>query len=406
MLYNSLMCEIRTHDGLILKGSLKLPHGSEGKKVPVVLFLVGSGRVNRYEAIPREEGVFAEDAKAHKILEPLERALLERGIASFAYDKRGIESMDPSCSEFRVDEERFDQATASNLYKDALAAFDTLQGFEEIDPSRMAILGHSEGTLLANRVAEVRPELHSLFLFGTPVRPLSENVEHQLVAAKRDLFDLIKPTGSEFITRSDYEPFAKELGWAELTGFGKPVTEENTTRMLPYSWEDLTEFFDAVDPAQITREEWRGKFQSRFDQFLEAVGSDDVPWNIETVGSLSGLPRLWFREYFEDGSFLKRHAQFAHKTYIYQGETDTQTLYQEALALKEECEREGKSLAKFRSYPGLGHFFSRNAGLRQWRRTLGPLNSVVANDFGNDAAFALLGGSFFPQRALGSEKLC
>ena len=113
MLYSSLIREIPTHDGLTLKGSLRLPLGSEGKKIPVVLFLVGSGRVNRYEAISHADGIFAEDGQPHKILEPLEKDLLARGIASFAYDKRGIESTNPTFSEFRIDEERFRQATAT-----------------------------------------------------------------------------------------------------------------------------------------------------------------------------------------------------------------------------------------------------------------------------------------------------
>jgi hypothetical protein len=149
-----------TREGVTLRGTLWIPAG-EIEKIPVVLLLAGSGPTDR-----DGNSSLGLRTDAYRLVAA---ALAARGIASLRYDKRGV-------GKSGVD---FDPATTviDDFAADALAVAHRLRA----DPrfSTLAILGHSEGGLLALMIAE-RAAPDVLLLVATPGRPLAVVLREQL----------------------------------------------------------------------------------------------------------------------------------------------------------------------------------------------------------------------------------
>jgi pimeloyl-ACP methyl ester carboxylesterase len=123
-----------TSGKLNLHGKLLLPVKEE--KVPVVIFLVGSGGNSSYRTNYKEWGQ-----------ENLEDLLLPEGIAVFYFDKRGI----------GLSEGSWYKADFNDRAADAKAAIDYLKQHPAIDSSRIGVVGHSQGGWIAQLVASRYP---------------------------------------------------------------------------------------------------------------------------------------------------------------------------------------------------------------------------------------------------------
>ncbi len=116
-----------------LVGTLTLPEG-DGPH-PAVILLTGSGPQDRDNAHPSLPG--------YRPFATIAEQLSGEGFAVFRYDERGVGASSGD-----------HQATTSfDLADDAEAALGTLRDQEGIDPSRVGLLGHSEGAWLAAIVA-------------------------------------------------------------------------------------------------------------------------------------------------------------------------------------------------------------------------------------------------------------
>lgn len=118
--------------GAVLSGTLTWPEGYDGKKpVPVVIMVSGSGLQNR------DEEVFG-----HKPFLVLADRLARNGIASLRYDDRGTGKSTGDAS----------KATTSDFMKDAAAGLELLRSMNG-KFSRVGVIGHSEGGLIAFMLA-------------------------------------------------------------------------------------------------------------------------------------------------------------------------------------------------------------------------------------------------------------
>ncbi len=108
-------------------GTLVYPVGHKaGQKVPVVLFVTGSGAENR------DEEIFD-----HKPFLVIADYLARHGIASLRYDDRGFGQ---STGEMK-------DATTQDFAQDALAGVEMLRGMKEF--GKVGVIGHSEGGSIA-----------------------------------------------------------------------------------------------------------------------------------------------------------------------------------------------------------------------------------------------------------------
>ena len=132
--------------GPVLGGSLTLPVGRDGP-VPAVLFLSGSGAQDRDGRMMSGYRPFRE----------LADALARAGIASLRLDDRGIGASGGVYEGF----------TLETLVADARLARQWLGSRAEVDPTRLGLVGHSEGALVAMQVARAE-EVDAMVLAGAP----------------------------------------------------------------------------------------------------------------------------------------------------------------------------------------------------------------------------------------------
>lgn len=151
--------------GLTLKGTLTLPDGNA--RVPGVLILPGSGPTDRDGNSHLPGGVLRNDS-----LKMLADGLAERGIASLRVDKRGIAaSAVPDLDEATL---RF-----TTFVEDAEAWAALLA--KEPRVSRVLLIGHSEGALVATMAAQVLPA-SGLILIAGAGEPAGQLMRRQFAA--------------------------------------------------------------------------------------------------------------------------------------------------------------------------------------------------------------------------------
>jgi alpha-beta hydrolase superfamily lysophospholipase len=124
-------------------GALELPGDASGK-VPAALILAGSGPTDRDGNSKLLSGRI--DTLSH-----FADVLAAAGVASLRYDKLGTGKTGLASYATHPDDIGFD-----TYVDEALAAYDYLRSLPEVDASRLLILGHSEGALIALVVASQR----------------------------------------------------------------------------------------------------------------------------------------------------------------------------------------------------------------------------------------------------------
>ncbi len=169
---NEMNISFKSKSGIILMGTLVTPFGSASRKAfPAILLLPGSGPTDRNGNQP--------SSLITDLLKQIAAALAKNGIASFRFDKRAahINKM-----QWPSDEKQLATFFSwQNHLADAEAAYSALKVAKGIDTHRLAILGHSEGGLLALSMLKTLSP-NSLILLGTPGRTLSAIMTEQISA--------------------------------------------------------------------------------------------------------------------------------------------------------------------------------------------------------------------------------
>jgi pimeloyl-ACP methyl ester carboxylesterase len=152
--YDARDVSIRASDGVVLAGTLTLPHGAA--TAPGFVFVHGSGCVDRDETVG-----------PNKVFAQLANRLSNDGYAVLRYDKRGCGK---SGGTF---------ATRDRLIANARDAVAYLRAQPEIDGARVFVLGHSEGGEIAPRVAIADGRLRGIVLLAPPAIPLEKILMQQ-----------------------------------------------------------------------------------------------------------------------------------------------------------------------------------------------------------------------------------
>jgi pimeloyl-ACP methyl ester carboxylesterase len=121
--------------------------------VPAVVFLSGSGPNDKDETIG-----------PNKPFADLARGLGDRGIASMRIDKRFHAIKDKA--------KIADVTLKDEYYDDAAVALALLAAHPGIDPARIFVLGHSEGAMIAPKVAAAFPATRGIVMMAPGVRPI------------------------------------------------------------------------------------------------------------------------------------------------------------------------------------------------------------------------------------------
>jgi dienelactone hydrolase len=150
-----------------LPGTLLLPKANSAKqRYPAVVMVHGSGPQDRDETVG-----------GTRVFRDLADGLADRGIASLRYEKRSMVRSQDFTGAYTVDDETTD---------DAVAAIAFLHTQPEIDPTRIFVIGHSQGAMMAPRIALKSPELAGLVLMAAPARPLEDVLLDQVIYQAMD----------------------------------------------------------------------------------------------------------------------------------------------------------------------------------------------------------------------------
>lgn len=150
-----------------LSGEFNAP--SHSGLVPGILLMPGSGPTDRDGNQP---GLKTD------VLKSLSDELVKNGYATFRFDKRPVRRYLAQWP--KMIEEISPYFSFENHLADAEAAVKILKSQPGVDPTRIYLLGHSEGGLIANQIAN-RVEAHGLVLLGTPGRPMDVILREQLM---------------------------------------------------------------------------------------------------------------------------------------------------------------------------------------------------------------------------------
>ena len=137
--------------GYQLAGTLSLPRGSR-RPVPAVILITGSGQQTRDEAIP------IPGLENYRPFRQIAEHLAARGIAVLRVDDRGMGGS--------TGKETLAAATTSSFADDVRAEVAYLRGRREIDPNRIALVGHSEGGSMAMMIAATDARIRAVALMA------------------------------------------------------------------------------------------------------------------------------------------------------------------------------------------------------------------------------------------------
>jgi dienelactone hydrolase len=166
-------------DARALPATLAMPNSAgqaSAKNVPAVVLVHGSGPQDRDETIGPNRPFL-----------DLARGLAAQGIAVLRYEKRSkARPQDYASGDFTIDAETTD---------DAVAAVAALRATPGIDPARVFVLGHSQGGMLAPRIAAKSGHVAGLILLAAPARPLLDILVEQ--RKRMSVLDDGKTSGEE-----------------------------------------------------------------------------------------------------------------------------------------------------------------------------------------------------------------
>ncbi len=289
-----------TSANITLAGTLTVPRGPGPH--PGVVLITGSGAQDRDEAI-----------LCHRPFLVLADHLTGQGIAVLRYDDRGVGR---STGDFST-------ATHSDFVTDALAGVSWLQSRNEIDPTRLGLVGHSEGGIVAPLAAVMEPgDIAFIVLLAGVGVPMDE----LLVRQGQDI--------------------ARVMG-ADAETLRKSAESQRAVFAL------LKEEHDRPVMEQKLRELFQKQMAEVTDEQRRALGYTDAM--IE--GQLRTVLSPWFRQLlaYDPRPTLR---QVNCPVLAINGEKDLQVAAQDNLsAIREAVIAGGNTRVTTQEFPGLNHLF-------------------------------------------------
>ncbi|OIK09818.1 hypothetical protein BIV60_22855 [Bacillus sp. MUM 116] len=159
--------DVTIQSKVALKGTLCLPNVRE-EKGPAVLIIPGTGNLDRNGKVNAKLDL--------KLYRQLAEYLSSLGFINLRYDKRGVAESEGD----------YYKTGLWDLVDDAIAGVQFLKNQPEVDPEKVIVLGHSEGSMIGTIVA-AREELAGVILLSGAVSTLSEALKYQREIAAQDV---------------------------------------------------------------------------------------------------------------------------------------------------------------------------------------------------------------------------
>jgi alpha-beta hydrolase superfamily lysophospholipase len=308
---------------------------------PGVLLVAGSGVVDMNETLSPDSKPFWQ----------ISQYLSERGFAVLRYDKRGV-----GANSQIIDYNIWGNVTFDDLKHDAETALSVLTQQPEVDPSKITLIGHSEGTIIAPRIVIDQENktnattIKNIVLMGSAATTMADLAYYQKVGIVLEYMHQMldkNGTGSISVEQAIQDPL---VGRFVVANFGNDTTTTSSIdidrQVKPLLEKELEEFTKADVNARCDNPEgcpiW----------FNSAV---DLEPNLSVIGNLS-----------KSTSVL-----------MLNGENDPLTPVQQSFLLHQRLTEVDHPDHTLITYPGLGHTFAISP---QWSTGLGPIEQNVLSD--------------------------
>jgi len=258
--------------------------------------------------------------------------LAERGIGFFRISKRGVSA--DSSGRPLVDRRAFSTATPSVLLEDYRVASEALRKEPGVDPSRVVLMGSSEGTRLAPRLALRSPTgIRGLVLMSYAADNSQQTVVWQnSIGPWRNIRARVALADDDTLTRAEFDAAVRET----------PALAQQ----IPFA------ALDADGDGMITATSMAALVKPRLDAILAAVrdGGDDLLWQ-----AVANLTSAYLREDWDGEPTAAMLLRLDLPVGIFHGTLDGATRVEGVSETQAAFERAGRQGLTVRIYDRLDH---------------------------------------------------
>lgn len=276
---------------------------------PAIVLITGSGQQNRDEEVAY-----------HKPFAVIADHLTRNGFIVLRVDDRG---MGQTTGEVHA-------ATTLDFSEDVSVGIDYLKNRKEVDKKRIALLGHSEGGMIAQILASTRTDIAAIVLLAAPGKRGDEVLTEQ----NRELYTLAG-LPKEYVN-SYIELYSRLIAHAN----GRPDSETVKTQVVTQveEWLQKTPKNIVVATTGIIHEESKAKFIKQFTDILS------VPW-------------IQYFVAYDPAHYVEK---ITCPVFALNGSRDVQIVSKANLAAIETALKNGKSNDyQIKEYEGLNHLFQK-----------------------------------------------
>jgi uncharacterized protein len=358
-------------NGIKTNAQLTIPAVGNGP-FPGVLLITGSGAEDM-----NASAIFIhiDNATGKKIYPPtpffqIAKYLSDRGFATLRYDKRGIGE-----NHTIVDSNVWGNMTINDLVQDGNKALAVLMKQPEVDPNRITVLGHSEGTVISPRIAIDNPDkVKNIVLIGAAAQNISEIIDFQLV--KLPLLYSKQVLDKNHNGLLSVQEASEDLTFQSFIG-------GNLSLILKQ--ENLKN--DTIKPEYNPNNDTYINIETELKPVLIKLAKSypfPLPSSIpssessEKCTSLEGC-QMWYNSVVAFEPNLNTISKVPSDTsiLIVNGENDTQTPVEGAMLLQQKLTEVNHPDHILITYPNLGHEFYPSS---QWKSQHGPIQQYVLAD--------------------------
>ena len=358
-------------NGIKTNAQLTIPAVGNGP-FPGVLLITGSGAEDM-----NASAIFIhiDNATGKKIYPPtpffqIAKYLSDRGFATLRYDKRGIGE-----NHTIVDSNVWGNMTINDLVQDGNKALAVLMKQPEVDPNRITVLGHSEGTVISPRIAIDNPDkVKNIVLIGAAAQNISEIIDFQLV--KLPLLYSKQVLDKNHNGLLSVQEASEDLTFQSFIGgnLSLILTQENLKN-------------DTIKPEYNPNNDTYINIETELKPVLIKLAKSfpfPLPSSIpssessEKCTSLEGC-QMWYNSVVAFEPNLNTISKVPSDTsiLIVNGENDTQTPVEGAMLLQQKLTEVNHPDHILITYPNLGHEFYPSS---QWKSQHGPIQQYVLAD--------------------------
>ncbi|MGA9150214.1 MAG: alpha/beta fold hydrolase [Candidatus Nitrosopolaris sp.] len=348
-----------------VKTNVQLTYPAIGKgPFPGVLLLHGSGALDK-------NGQLAH--KPPKLPTPLwqiAQFLSERGFAVLRYDKRGVGA------NFTINHNVWGNATVNDFIHDAEKVLNVLVQQPEVDPKRINIIGHSEGTIIAPRVAiDNSTNVKNIILMGTVAQNLGDLLYYQVVNLPLRYATQVldkNHTGSISIQQISKDPFrySSLLNLLIPSSIFYTFLRTHDTKVISNAL--VNEF------GNNTIQDSHVSIDKQLKPLLIKRYENLTASNPSKCNNLVGCP-IWMRSQLRliPNLSIIGNVSKTIGILLLNGENDSQVPVQQAFLLQQRLTDVNHPDHTLITYPNLGHLFYPSS---QWSTGIGPIEPYVLAD--------------------------